>query len=137
MTMNLMNPADLIAARRAYAEARNRAMESALAQGADPSAAARAQHQAMLEYLQARAHLLTEARAKALEEFDAAIKDCEQKIGQVEQLLKEFGYTPTGAGPVPVAGTAVPAKAPAPAARQPPPKQPSGPRPKPGGQPSV
>jgi hypothetical protein len=87
--MGLTNLKDVIAAQRAYAAVRSKTIETAGAPGADPKVAARAQQQALLQYLQDRVSLLTAARAKAAAQFDAEIAKYQQKIDQVQQLLQE------------------------------------------------
>src|SRR5271157_4220232 len=103
---------DIIAAQRAYAAARTQAMEAARAPGADPKAAVRIQHQALLQYLQTRVSLLTTAREKAMEQSDVEIAKYQQKIGQVQQLLQE-GAATTASTTAPAAATAPTAGAPA------------------------
>lgn len=98
--MNPTNLKDIVAAQRAYVAARSRTLEAAGAQGADPKAAVQAQQQALLKYLQARVSMLTTARAKAQEQADAQLAKYQQKISEVQQLLKEGTATaPTPATP--------------------------------------
>jgi small-conductance mechanosensitive channel len=129
--MDLTSLTDIMAAQRAYATARSQALAAARAPGADPKAAVRSQHQAMLQYLQARVSVLTTARAKAQAQSDAELANYQQKIGQIQQLLVEdtpatapttapttipAGSTPTGPGspgntPAPVSAQAAPKEA--------------------------
>ncbi len=85
---------DLIAAHRALAAATARAAQAAAAPDADPRAAAKAQHQATLDQLQARVQILADARTRALAEMDAEIAQYQQRIGEVQQLLKEDDSAP-------------------------------------------
>jgi hypothetical protein len=118
--MATTNLTDILAAQRAYANARSQAMAAAGAPGADPKAAARAQHQAMLQYLQTRVTLLKQAREQALNQFDTQLTRYQEKIGQVQQLIQEDGAavppaagTPPAASP-PQSGGRTDAAAPAP-----------------------
>jgi DNA-binding protein H-NS len=127
MNMDSNSLTDIMAAQRAYAAARSQALAAARAPGADPKAAVRSQHQAMLQYLQARVSVLTTARAKAQAQSDAELANYQQKIGQIQQLLVEdtpatapttipAGSTPTGPGspgntPAPVSAQAAPKEA--------------------------
>jgi hypothetical protein len=94
--MEGINLSDLVAAHRAYADARSRAIEAARTQGGNARTATRLQHQALLDHLQTRVRLLTEARTRAMEQYDAEINKYEQKIGELQQMLREG----TGAGVV-------------------------------------
>lgn len=88
-----MNLSDLVDAHRAYAQARSRAIDSARAQGGDSREAARLHRQAMLEHLQTRVRLLTDARKREMEQYDAEIHQYEQKIGELQQLLRQDSDT--------------------------------------------
>lgn len=92
--MEGMNLSDLVLAHRAYAQARSRAIESAHDQGSDARKATRLHRLAMLEHLQTRVRLLTDARKREMEQYDAEIHRYEQRIKELEQMLGEDSGAP-------------------------------------------
>lgn len=97
-----INVNDLVAAQRAYAQARLQAIQDvSRADPAQAAAARRQQQQAMLQYLHARIKLLTDARSRALEQFDAQIAQYQQRIGELRQIIKESSSAPSPAPPAP------------------------------------
>ena len=89
--MQLLSLSDLVQAQRAFNTARLQATNSVGGKIDDAALATKVQHQALVEYLQTRTRLLTDARARALAEFDAEIANCQQKVGEVQQLLRQGG----------------------------------------------
>jgi len=105
-----INASDLMAAQRAYRDARLKLIQDATQQNVDTAGAATRDQQALLDYLQTRVKLLTDTRTRAMEQFDSEIAGFQQRIGQLQQIINE-------------AAKAAPA-APAPAAPAPPPPAP-------------
>lgn len=100
--------ADLVAAQRAYAQVRLQAIQQSSQQNADAATAAARQQQALLEYLQARAKLLADAKGEAMAQFDAEIARYQQKIGELEQIIRETASGAPAAQLPPKAPTAPP-----------------------------
>lgn len=107
-----INLTDLAAAQRAFSATRLQAILSATQPGADPASAARLQNQALLELLQARVKMLTDARSRAMDDFEAEIATYQQKIGEVQQVMRDAAAAaanvqpaapavPPGGGPTP------------------------------------
>ena len=99
---------DLAAAYRAFSDVRAQAIQS-IQTPADAAAAALLQQQALVDFLQTRAKLLTDARSLALEQFDAEIATVQQKIGEVRQLMQAGGSANPVGGPAEPAAPAAPA----------------------------
>lgn len=104
MTVSL---SEVVKAQRAYAAARQTAIQSSSQANADPAQVTRMQQQALLRFLQARTQILADARTRAVEQYDTEIARYQQRIGQLQQMINESANIAPVAAPPPV--PAVPA----------------------------